>query len=346
MNALISGRSRRALLIDGDSLKSFDVDNPSTIVPRSRTDLQFIFGDASDLRVIQNATKETIEHELKADSNLTLALDLVLISLDLELTDKTRKQALQQLAQLLKDDSVHLYLANILYSHSVPEDGDLDGALKLCDERSLGLKRFLQRLKDHQPLISTVARCWNLVPAKLFAGHENRDEFRRAAVRTGFFRALVHCQDQKTLRAFESGAIESIRHLPNLVLVLRKWISLYIKHGMALNAEQSENARAGERNENDAKARRRSKTKRSFDGRLAQLIDEMLEGHILLDEAISSFEKMYIKKALARHRAHLTSTAVALGIKRTTLAERVAWYEKQKQTSNRAPLRTQNRQRS
>lgn len=63
--------------------------------------------------------------------------------------------------------------------------------------------------------------------------------------------------------------------------------------------------------------------------RLENLIDEMLEGHILLDEAICEFEKLYIKKALARHKQHLSKTAVVLGIHRNTLAKRVATYKRQ-----------------
>ena len=61
--------------------------------------------------------------------------------------------------------------------------------------------------------------------------------------------------------------------------------------------------------------------------RLESLIDEMLEGKILLDEAICEFEKLYIKKALARHKQHLSKTAVVLGIHRNTLAKRVATYK-------------------
>ena len=53
----------------------------------------------------------------------------------------------------------------------------------------------------------------------------------------------------------------------------------------------------------------------------------MLEGHILLDEAISEFEKLYIKKALARHKQHISKTAAVLGIHRNTLAKRVATYK-------------------
>ena len=63
--------------------------------------------------------------------------------------------------------------------------------------------------------------------------------------------------------------------------------------------------------------------------RLETLIDEMLEGQILLDEALAEFEKVYIKKALARNKQHLSNTAVILGIHRNTLAKRVALYDKQ-----------------
>jgi len=63
--------------------------------------------------------------------------------------------------------------------------------------------------------------------------------------------------------------------------------------------------------------------------RLESLIDEMLEGHILLDEALCEFEKLYIKKALARHKQHISNTAAILGIQRNTLAKRVATYEQQ-----------------
>lgn len=63
--------------------------------------------------------------------------------------------------------------------------------------------------------------------------------------------------------------------------------------------------------------------------RLESLIDEMLEGHILLDEALCEFEKLYIKKAMARHKQHISNTAAILGIHRNTLAKRVATYEKQ-----------------
>ncbi|HEX7999276.1 MAG TPA: helix-turn-helix domain-containing protein [Pyrinomonadaceae bacterium] len=69
--------------------------------------------------------------------------------------------------------------------------------------------------------------------------------------------------------------------------------------------------------------------------RLEALIDEMLDGQIMLDEAVAEFEKLYIQKALARHKEHLSRTAGVLGIHRNTLSKRVATYRTQERAANR-----------
>jgi Fis family transcriptional regulator, factor for inversion stimulation protein len=69
---------------------------------------------------------------------------------------------------------------------------------------------------------------------------------------------------------------------------------------------------------------------------LEALIEEMLDGHILLAEALSEFEKLYIKKALARNNEHLSRTAKALGIHRNTVSKRIAGYQKEKRPLVRA----------
>ena len=61
--------------------------------------------------------------------------------------------------------------------------------------------------------------------------------------------------------------------------------------------------------------------------RMETLIDEMLDGQILLGEALSEFEKLYIQKALTRNDEHLSKTAEALGIHRNTLSKRVSAYQ-------------------
>jgi len=70
--------------------------------------------------------------------------------------------------------------------------------------------------------------------------------------------------------------------------------------------------------------------------RLEALIDDMLDGQIMLDEAVAEFEKLYIQKALARHKEHLSRTATILGIHRNTLSKRVAAYRTQDRPSRSA----------
>jgi DNA-binding NtrC family response regulator len=73
--------------------------------------------------------------------------------------------------------------------------------------------------------------------------------------------------------------------------------------------------------------------------KLAALIDEMLDGRILLDEAVAEFEKLYIQKALQRHKEHLSNTAQVLGIHRNTLSKRVIVYQKQERAATRIAKR-------
>ena len=63
------------------------------------------------------------------------------------------------------------------------------------------------------------------------------------------------------------------------------------------------------------------------------LVEEMLDGHILLNEAMFEFEKLYIQKALKRNKKHLSNTAEILGIHRNTLSKRVSIYENNKHNS-------------
>jgi len=70
--------------------------------------------------------------------------------------------------------------------------------------------------------------------------------------------------------------------------------------------------------------------------RLEALVDEMLNGRILLDEALAEFERVYIQKALNRHGDHLSKTAKVLGIHRNTLSKRVSSYKKETRALSKA----------
>ena len=69
---------------------------------------------------------------------------------------------------------------------------------------------------------------------------------------------------------------------------------------------------------------------------LEALIDEMLDGRILLEEALWEFEKLYITRALTRNKNHLSRTATVLGIHRNTISKRVAEYQEESRPLTRA----------
>ncbi len=69
--------------------------------------------------------------------------------------------------------------------------------------------------------------------------------------------------------------------------------------------------------------------------RMENLIDEMLDGQILLNEAMCEFEKLYIQKALKRFSDHFSNTANALGIHRNTLSKRVSTFKAAPKTPKR-----------
>lgn len=73
--------------------------------------------------------------------------------------------------------------------------------------------------------------------------------------------------------------------------------------------------------------------------RLVALIEEMLDGKIMLDEARDEFEKLYIQNALIRNNNHLSRTATILGIHRNTLSKRVAEYKEQEKAAKLATQR-------
>ena len=80
--------------------------------------------------------------------------------------------------------------------------------------------------------------------------------------------------------------------------------------------------------------------------KLEALIDDMLDGQILLEEAVAEFEKLYIQKAYTRNKKRITHTATALGIHRNTISKRVNSYRAQERKSNRSSANHHNPRKS
>lgn len=60
---------------------------------------------------------------------------------------------------------------------------------------------------------------------------------------------------------------------------------------------------------------------------LEGLVSQMVERGILFDEAVSEFEKRFIKRMLDRTNGNQSRAAELLGIHRNTLSRKVAQYK-------------------
>jgi tetratricopeptide (TPR) repeat protein len=231
MNALISGSAGRALLLDADGWKSFEADDPSTLAARQPADFAYLFGELQDLRALENTDIESVQKELKYESDSALALELALISLDCELPDDIRKEAIEGLDELLSDSKVVERLENTLYARPLPEDADLRAALELSKDAGVSpVFVLLQTLRKRERFIYEVSNAWDAIPAKIFGDHDRKTDFLRVAVREGLFRWLVVDREAgKPAATFQlnAGLNSSITQLRNYREVLLQWTASF-----------------------------------------------------------------------------------------------------------------------
>lgn len=287
MNAVISGTAGQALLIEGESLRSLDVENPSSLVVRTQADLPYLFGEGRDLCFIEDTDLDSIVKELNSESNLSLALDLTLISLDEELEDDIRKDAIRDLDELLVDAKLRERLEGILYARPLPrEDADLWGALNFCNKSSLSNSfSLLTDLDRRETLVSKVSAAWDVIPTQVFGGNDQKTEFQRVAVERGLFRSLVLTVEKlEPVSNFllKSGLDNSIKQLRNYRLVLQGWSSPFrASTELRVIRSEVEDEEAGE-----TKHRRRRRRGRRIDIDRQAVLNEVNRRKAIISGAI------------------------------------------------------------
>ena len=240
MNAVISGRAGLALLIDDESLMSVDVDDLGTAIPRSRSDLRFLLGDATDLVLLENTDQTQIAQRLDLEHNMACALDMTLIALDPGASMDLRVEAIAALDELLADSRVMERLEFSMYAKPLPDSADLTGAL-FCTEATTEARAFFERLEQSQTSIRAVREAWDVLPDRLFGDQATvKFGFHDAVVREGLFRQLVSSYgDQAKVSAFLIEALKntSIRRVPNHREVIQWW-SVPLRNGAREGEQQ------------------------------------------------------------------------------------------------------------
>ena len=227
MNAVISGRAGLALVIEGESLMSLDVDDLETLVPRSACDLRFLLADATDLVTLENTGREEIARRLDLEHDIACALDMTLIALDSDSSMELRAEAVAALDELLADARVIERLEFTMYAKPLPDSADLMGALFCTEVKTSAPRSFFERLSQYQTAIRAVREAWDELPDHLFGDEAAaKTVFQDVACHEGLFRLLaLSYGDQAKVSAFllESPKNRSISSLGNHRDVVQRW---------------------------------------------------------------------------------------------------------------------------
>ncbi len=193
MNAIISGSAGVALLVDGESLFSIDIDRLDEIVPRGRREVPYLFGDAQDQQIVEGVDAEAVKRLLDDAWRGAEALELALILMDGELSDETREIAATELAAALAVTGTTERVEAVLWSRPLPASANVDGAVMLCARVSAtAATALLERAQARQAAIREIWEAFERVPEPVFGPDVgDRARSRSALVRDGVFRELV-----------------------------------------------------------------------------------------------------------------------------------------------------------
>ncbi|HWF88987.1 MAG TPA: tetratricopeptide repeat protein [Pyrinomonadaceae bacterium] len=322
MNAIVSGRSGKALILDGESLQSFDLDEPDKIVVRHSSELSYLFGEAKDLRILEDTNAASVARELEREGDFTCALDLTLISLDSELADDIRQEALKELEELFADGMIMERVENVMYAAPLPEDADLMKARVLCDANLEVVQEFLRRLEDNQPAITSAAMAWETIPVNKFPTFENKQHFRHVAVKEGLCRALATLDSPPSVSTFllRSNLNRSVQQLFNYRQILQEWTKPFRQSGETPEPAIDEGEdtllekRFGKRARIDRKAVLREAVKRKSEIVAAMYLRDFARVEYLVDELVVYQQSNSESQHTAKSLCDLAMDAKALGI--------------------------------
>jgi hypothetical protein len=219
-NAIVSGRAGLALLTDGPAVYSLD---PRLIEPIARRPEEFylLFGSSRDFEFLEDAPRDAIANCLSAAIRREQALDLALTLLERDYDEDIRREAAEELDERLADDAVAESLDSIVFSSPLPRGTAVAGAQAVVPLHCRHATRWLERLRQLQPLIRLVHDAWTSLPDDVLPSSD-RDEAEAACVRMGAFRRLVLAMeaDSNLGGVFVSLMLDPVlsRRLPNSLL--------------------------------------------------------------------------------------------------------------------------------
>lgn len=223
MNALISGQAGVGVLIQGNDVSYFTVEDEGRDTPSSPSAVPYLFTGTNDVLELKATTRSDAVTRLKAAWRCDRALQLMLISLDGSESVDNRKLSIECIAELLKDNQIYDTVRNRLYAAPLPSNSDVQTAVSMAKPFD-PVGPFLTTLQGDQPRIERVRSAWETLPLLLFGSESAKREFFECAVTSGAFWLLAGAAGDTA--AFGLAVVQCHQHLmalPNYRKVLKEW---------------------------------------------------------------------------------------------------------------------------
>ena len=192
MDAIVSGSAGIAVLMENGRLALIHEEDPGKVVRGSVADVHLVLGEGNSAEVMEDVCKDDVIEHLKLARVKELALHLVLILLDRELSGNVREEAAEALEEIIGNRYVREQVECVLFAHELPNCIDVGVAFNCCKSAKAKLtESFLRRLIELQPYIVATRRQWDAIPEACFGVGVERNYIHEIMVREGCFRGLV-----------------------------------------------------------------------------------------------------------------------------------------------------------
>lgn len=228
MNAVLSGSSGVALVLDEEALWSMHADGEAELIERRREEIPFLLGEARDLEWLEGAEPDEISRHLDLARDRVETLDLALLLLDGDAEREHRLAAAKELCPRLALPEILEFLLAILASEPLPADADVVGARSLLTPGLTAVRELLGYLGSRQKAIGQIHQAWLEASARMYSSAEERDATHSLAAREGLFRDLVEASFERApLVAFVGRFLvrKEVRRLPHARELLDAWVS-------------------------------------------------------------------------------------------------------------------------
>ncbi|WBS05141.1 hypothetical protein OU994_13090 [Pseudoduganella sp. SL102] len=188
MNAVISGASGMALLVDAGSFHSFHLKSPDTRRLRQPEEYALLFGGDPSVEFLENVTEEEVLSRLRDAVEIERATRFMLLLLDGAWPTDVRVEAAKKLEDMLDTDKEQR-IKDLLFSLPLPPGESVQSALLLC--RGPRVKVLLAELVLSQEAIAETRAAWDAAVMQSPASEPDLLHARALAVRSGLFREMV-----------------------------------------------------------------------------------------------------------------------------------------------------------